>query len=290
MIRDDPTSYEASASSYEPLYPPADYAPPPDDRGPVLGSVLRYWYLVLLPMILLAGAAVAIGMSREPTYTAETRLNVGGFNISAQSLPGFAGGAYLLTNAYSRAAYADRVLGPVAKKTGRSKRDIADAVSASPVKDSPTIRIEAEAKTAREAVRIANLTAEELERYAVVLARTNPDSKRLFRDFKRASDRYRVAEKRAIRAHRRNRGEAAADTALELARLRRNSVASLYQTSLGGQATTNAVQILAPARDAESDRRSLVERMLAAGLLGGLAIGIALAYLVGRRRIPSRMR
>ena len=34
----------------------------------------------------------------------------------------------LLTNAYSRAAYADQVLGPVAKKTGHSKRDIADAV------------------------------------------------------------------------------------------------------------------------------------------------------------------
>lgn len=275
-------------STYEPLYPPTDYAPPPD-RGPVVGSMMRYWYLVLLPMLLLGGAAVAIAMKRDPTYTAETRLNVGGFNVSAASLPGFAGGAYLLTNAYSRAAYADQVLGPVAKRTGLSKQAVASKISASPVKDSPIIRVEAESKIKPRAIVMANQTAEALQRYAVVLARSNPDTKRLFRRFKRASHEFTVAEKRAIRAHTKRRGEEAADTAFELARLRRNSTASLYQTSLGGQATTNAVQILAPARTAESDRRSVLERLLAAGLLGGLAIGIALAYVRGRNRIPSRI-
>jgi hypothetical protein len=289
VIRDDLPPFEDTTASYEPLYPPASYAPSPP-RGPVLGSALRYWYLVLLPMLALAGAAVAIGLQRSPTYKAETRLNVGGFNISAQSLPGFAGGAYLLSNAYSRAAYADSVLDPVAKKSGRTKAQIASAITASPVKDSPIIRVEAEANSAGLAVLIANLTAKNLQRHAVELARSNPDSRRLFKDFKRASHGYREAVLRWQRAHRRHRGEDSADTNLELARLRKNSTASLYQTSLGGQATTNAVQILSPARGATSDRRAVLERLLAAGLLGGFAIGVGLAYLFGRNRIPGRIR
>jgi capsular polysaccharide biosynthesis protein len=250
---------------------------------------MRYWYLVLLPALVLSGAAVAIGLKRAPEYTAEARLNVGGFNISAQSLPGFAGGAYLLSNAYSRAAYAHEVLGPVAKSVGRPEDQVSSAITASPVKDSPIIRIDAKSKSSREAVTIANLTATHLQSYATVLARSNPDANRLFNDYKAAAQDARAAELRAARANRTHRGVGAADTSLELAQLRKQSLATLYQSSLGGQANTNAVQLLNPAHTASSDRRAVLERLLAAAILGGLAIGVALAYLRGRARIPGRI-
>ena len=281
------TPIEDRPPEYEPLYPPL--AEPPDARGPVLASVLRHWYLVLLPMVLLAAAAVVIGLSREPTYTAESRLNVGGFNISSQSIPGYAGGAYLLTNAYSRAVYGDPVLEPVGQQVGRSPRELSGMISASPVEDSPTIRLEVESKDPNEALEIANLTADRLQRHAITLARSNPDTRRLFIRFKETSREFAAAQRRAERARKARRGVTPAETALELARLRKDSVAALYQTSLGGQATTNAVQLLSPARTAESDRDTVLERLLAAALLGGFAIGVALAYLRGRNRVPRRI-
>ena len=287
MITEDLPPFEQQATQYEPLYPP--YEPPPT-QGPVLRSALRYWWVIVLFMLALAGGAVAIGLDRKPTYTAEARLNVGGFNLSAQSLPGYAGGALVLANAYSRAAYADQVLGPVARAVGKSKREIGSKLSSSPVKDSPVIRVKVESRRRGEAIRIANLVAVHLQSYARHLARSNPDTPRLFRAYKRANRDYRDAVRRAERAARRHRGEDAAKTAVELRRLRLDSTAGLYQASLGGQATTNAVQLINPARSADSDRRSVLERMVAGGLLAGFAIGLGVAYLIGRNRIPGRIR
>jgi hypothetical protein len=286
MIRDDLNPLEQQTRDYEPLYPPiveSERGP-----GPVLAAVLRRWYLVLIPMLLLAGAAYALSEQRDPTYTAEARLNVGGFNITAESLPGFAGGAYLLSGAYSRAAYGDDVLNPVSRRLGITPLALANALDVSPVKDSPIIRVSADSTSAGRSVAMANLTADALQRHARTLARTNPDSQRLFADFKRAAADLRKAEAAARLARRHHRGVSRAETTVELAQLRKNSVAGLYQTSLGGQATTNAVQLIAPARDAKSDASSYRARLLAAGLLGGFAIGFVIAYLAGRRRVPGR--
>jgi hypothetical protein len=272
---------------YEPLYPPR--YEPPVLSSPVLRAVTRYWYLVLLPVLALSGAAVAIAMTRAPVYTAEARLNVGGFNITAQSLPGYAGGAAVLATAYSRAAYAHPVIGPVASALGRSEDQIASMINASPVKDSPIIRVEAQSKNSGEAVRVANMSAVNLQRYATVLARSNPDAQRLFKDYKAAARDYRTAALRAARAHRTRKNVEAADTNLDLAQLKKTATATLYGTSLGGQATTNAVQLLNPAHSTTSDRRAVLERLLAGAILGGLAIGVALAFLRARARIPGRI-
>jgi hypothetical protein len=289
VITDDFPRFDDSPSSYEPLYPPP-FEPQRQPGGPVIGAALRYWWVILLAILAFAAAAVALSMQRQPTYKAESRLNVGGFNISAQSLPGFAGGAYLLANAYSRSVYSDAVLKKVGRELGRSRAYVASAVTASPVEDSPIIRVEAESKSKGEAIAMANSAADHLEDRAEVLARSNPDSKRLFKEFQEASRDYRRAVRRVLRARRTRENLERAETQYELARLKRNSTASLYQTSLGGQATTNAVHLLSPARGASSDERAFLERLLAAAILGGFAFGLALAYLLGRNRMPGRIR
>ena len=64
---------------------------------------------------------------------------------------------------------------------------------------------------------------------------------------------------------------------------------SLYQVSVGGQATTNAVQLLTSASTTSSDRQAFLERLLAGAILGGLALGVALAFWRGRSRLPRRI-
>src|SRR4051794_18464340 len=62
---------------------------PPAPRLGVLEAILRSLPLVILPVLLLVGGAVAYGLNREPTYTSETRLNVGGLSLTVESIPGY---------------------------------------------------------------------------------------------------------------------------------------------------------------------------------------------------------
>ena len=43
----------------------------------VLSAVRRHWIVATLPVILLVGAAVALGLERPPRYTATANLSVG---------------------------------------------------------------------------------------------------------------------------------------------------------------------------------------------------------------------
>jgi len=238
----------------------------------VYDAIRRYWPAVLLPVLALCGVALVLAQNRAPTYHAEARLNVGGFNITAQEVPGFAGGAIQLATTYSRAVYSPSVLKPVAKKLHRKPERIMSEVSASPVGDSPVIRVDASSKNQAEAIAVANATAKAITSYAVTLARSNPDSSRLLRE-------YAAARKKQLAAQRKH---GLNSTQADLAGLRSRTLATLYGYSVGGQASSNVVQLLTPALTASNDRSSVREQYLAGALLGGLAIGLLLAMLIAR--------
>jgi len=227
---------------------------------------------MLLPVLALCGLAVVLAQHRPPTYTAEARLNVGGFNITAQEVPGFAGGAIQLATTYSRAVYSPDVLSPVAKKLHRTPARIMSEVTASPVGDSPVIRVDGASKNRAEAIAVANATARAITSYAVKLARSNPDSSRLLREYAAARKRQRAAQLK----------HGAGSSQADLAALRSRTLATLYSYSVGGQASSNVVQVLTPALGASSDRNSIRQQYLAGALLGGLAIGVLLAMLIAR--------
>lgn len=70
----------------------AEFGPLPQ-VGPVQAA-RRYWFLVLLPVLVLVPLAAAVAAKRPATYTAESRLIVGRLNIStAGAAQGFAGAA-----------------------------------------------------------------------------------------------------------------------------------------------------------------------------------------------------
>src|SRR3954468_466965 len=159
----------------------------PVARLGVLEAIRRSIPLVILPVVLLVGAAIAYGLYREPTYTSEARLNVGGLNLTTQTLAGSTTAVQQLAVAYSRAIDATPVIKPVARKLGLSQQDVARRVSATPIEGSPGIRVRATSKNGSQARRLADATAGSLVSYAIKLNTGSEQSARLLRNFKAAT-------------------------------------------------------------------------------------------------------
>jgi Capsular polysaccharide biosynthesis protein len=97
---------------------------------------------VIIPTLLLVGAAIALGTTRAPNYTAETRLTVGRLDVSSQAVPGVVAANQSLAATYSRLVTAEGVVDPVAVRLGLSSGSVARALRASPIPESPIIRLE----------------------------------------------------------------------------------------------------------------------------------------------------
>lgn len=275
-------------------------AEPPEElrsAAPNVGSAIRRNRLiVLLPPIALVAAAVAIGLSRAPVYTAESRLNVGGANVGTQSIPGFVEAATALAGAYSRAIDSPGVTESVARTTGLDRREVGDRLSATPVAESPVFSISAEGTSEKEAVELARAASQSMVDY---IARINDDEEareELLRDYRRASA---TAQRLAIELARlrRNAGPAGATNQssrremnrlagnLEAARLEARGLATSYQEAAQGSGGRAFVQVLNPPLGASSDRIPFTQRLIAIGLLVGLLIGVALAVVRSGRMI-----
>jgi capsular polysaccharide biosynthesis protein len=268
------------------------YPGAPQQQAPRLGvleAILRSLPLVILPVLLLVGGAVAYGLSRSPTYTSEARLNVGGLGLTTQTIPGYTTAVQQLSVAYSRAIDAPSVVKPVARKFKLTQRDVANRVSATPIQGSPVIRVRATSKHADQARRIADATATSLVNYAIDLNRGSADSKRFYNDFKKAT---REVQNAGATAQGLKPGSAkykAAKTREDIARLNAQTAGALYQRSIAGQSTLNLVQKLTPAAPATSDRDSVLQQFIAGGLIAGLLIGIGLAVLRANRLTSRRL-
>ena len=271
--------------SQAPRFSTAPVNPP---RPTLAQAALRNLPLVLLPLILLVGGAVAYGLTRSPKYTSVAQLNVGGVNLSVQAIPGYTPAVSQLAVTYARSLDATAVIGPVASKTGLSQRTIVSLVSAAPVEGSSVVRISANSPNAAQAERLADATADALVVYAGQLTRTNPDTPRLLKQFVADSKALRDATTALSRA-RTPKARADAQTRADVAKLRQQTDSALYAQSQSGGSATSLVQKIAPAAAATSDRDSVLERFVVAALVGGGLIGVGLALArenaVRRRRL-----
>ena len=255
----------------------------------VLQAIRLSVVVVLIPIVLLVGGAVTYGLLRKPTYTSEARLNVGGLNLTQQSIQGYTAAVQQLAVAYSRAVDATQVLDPVARRSGLSSTVVADRVSATPVQGSPVIRIIATSKDSAEAVLLADATAGSLVRYAVKLNSGESASSRLLRRFVAASRRARKARAAVLRLKPDDPRRRAAQTREDIALLEQRTAGILYQQSQAGQATTNLVRELAPAAPATDDRWSVLQQLVAGALIAGLLTGVGLAIMRSRRVALRRL-
>lgn len=239
-------------------------SPPPPPGVGVWRAMAWNWWVVVLAVVLLGGAGAAYGLLRTPIYTATARLAVGRIDITSPgALSGYAVATQSLATGYSRTASALAVARQVSARTGIPAKEVQKHVSATPVPESPVFKVEGTSPDSAQAIVLANETSRALIHYAAELNRHNPDSARLYAQYKAAIVARRLARTPAER---------------KAASLRVEALARAYTASVQGQVATQLIQVISPATEAVSDRRSRFIIFVFIGLVAGLLVGAGLAY------------
>lgn len=267
-----------------------------DDHQPleqvgVLEAMRWHWQLVLIPVVLLVGIGLALGLLRAPTYTATANLSVDFGAQNPSSLSGSVTAAQALADSYSRAVFATPVVSQVARKTGSSAGEVSDHVSASPIPDSTVVKVSGAAGSEHAAIDLANISATALTHYIGSLNGTRKGSTPALIQFRQAESLYqdRLAHQLELATHAdANPSDETAQEELKRARVK-TQVALLKKTSVGElygasqEAYVAPLSFLSEATSASSDKLSRLQLLGFIGLVAGLAIGAALATVRANR-------
>jgi capsular polysaccharide biosynthesis protein len=281
------------ATDVETVAEPRRFQGEPMPRVLVSDAIKRQWPIVLLPTLLLLGLGIYLGLSRAPQYTAEARLTVGRLDVDPASLANFANATQALAGAYSRAVDAGPVVDPVARQLKLTPNQIRAKVSASPIPESPVIRVVATDTSAGRAVTLANSTSTTLVQYTSTLNRTDTSSARLLAQYRAASLEVNTLQDRhdqLQRVHASKSSISALDADLSAARLRAQAVSTEYQATEQQRGTSKIVGVLTQATGASNDRTSKLELLALAGALAGLLLGAAIATLRVNRMVRRSFR
>jgi hypothetical protein len=261
-------------------------------------TVRRHWRIVAAAVVLFVAVALVLGLKRTPEYTATAELSVGhAFVDSPAGIPGVIEATKSLASVYSRTAGGAEVYEGMARRLRRQGIETTGTISASPIPDSPLIRVTGEADSEGEAVALANAGSEALAAHVndEVSAERSDDA--AIERYEEASTEWRQALEARARATGNYRSDPTASNrvvlnrasaAVDVAELRRDAIRFAYQAS--GQSSANAptLEAFSPANAATSDRSATLQLLLFIGLIGGLAAGAALALLRGQRELrPS---
>jgi capsular polysaccharide biosynthesis protein len=278
---------------------PGDYPPSLAHPPSPLQAVARHPLLALLPVVLLIGAAIAVASQRKPTYNAESRVAIGSFSPSEQSAPGAAYAGTQFASAYARAITAEDVLRPVARQTHLTPGQVSTRLSATPVPDSPFLRIQATGPTAPAAEGLASAATGALTDYVRRSGVTSTQTSRLLSRFRAAQAKAESAATAADRAKKdvkRNPNDASARNRLEKAQtdvettsLKARGLRAAYLEQ--AQSTTSGipVRVLNQADAAASDAGQKLRLLLTVAAAAGIALGVALATAVAARRWRREM-
>jgi capsular polysaccharide biosynthesis protein len=288
-------SYENDVETQRNGAPHERWHPP---RPTVAQALLRNWVLVVLPAIVLAGAGTTIALKHPATYTSEASLNVGKANTNSPAFGGFVTASAGLASVYSRAIDAPGVVGPVSKQLGWSQGLVASRLSATPIQDSPIIRVIGAAPSAAAAESVANAGARQLTAYVTKSNRSNPDAARLYAQYQSIARQKASSDIALIQDHERlnnDPGNQALQAQVErdtadgnALGLRLNALNGAYVSAEAGQSSTDVLTPLSSATAASDNRSSKLQTLAGAGLLAGLVIGVALAMWRANRVAQRR--
>jgi capsular polysaccharide biosynthesis protein len=273
-------------------------APPRPSRTGIIGRIppsaaaAARPMLVLLPVLTFLIPSVALAMVRQPVYTSEARLLVAGFDVQAAAIPGFVEASRSLAETYARLVETDAIVTPVVKDMGVPRGQVAGHISATSIPNSAIIKVDGKASSPEEAVKVTTAAADALVNYAKRISGGASEAS-LLQQYRDASVALSEAQLRqsaaeaavtragtdatALAAARQALADAQADVAA--ARLRADRAGSQYTNGGSG----GGVQLIGPALDAYSDKRSKLQLAIAAPTLLGLIVGVALATLVVNR-------
>ncbi len=260
-------------------------------RVDALTAVLRYPLLLLIPVVILAAAAYALVRQHPTTWTAEAQvLMQQPAPTSSAALPGVVQAELSLAPVYARELDFDPVVVPLAQHFHMAPGAVAADLSATPVPNSPIIRIDASARSSRTAIALANDAATKLSAFVSTQVQSTAGNSSLLLRYQQASAAYESAlthERRMVAAHSaRSPAVVKAIAAADVAQLRQRVLASEYQSLTGQGPTSPGLGVFQRATAASSNQRSNLEIYLFAGVLAGLVIGVALATLAANRGRP----
>jgi capsular polysaccharide biosynthesis protein len=263
-------------------------------RIELLTAVRRHWFVAIVPVVVLVAAAVAIGSKRPVKYTTTANLSIGHVYVSNPvGIPTIIEATQALAAVYSRAINS----GAVVQDTRRRLRrvhvlPVAGSLSATPIPQSPLIKVSAQSESQPGAIALANAGAAALAAYVNRQVRDNSASATIAARYLQASLAYRqslATSKRLARRYTkdpnaaskaaRDRAAAATDTA----QLRRDALSASYQAAVQGGASSVGVDVFSQASGTTSDRSQMMQILVFVGLVGGLAAGAALALLRASR-------
>jgi uncharacterized protein involved in exopolysaccharide biosynthesis len=266
----------------------------------VLGALRRFWFVALIPVLLLVGAAVWLGLSRPERYKATAVMSVGHvYGTTPTGIPGVLEATQTLASVYSRTIHAGDVQHDAAQRLAQQSIRARGTLDATPIPDSPLIRVTAESESPRAAVALANAGSAALSAYVDRQSRPTSTSalmnqyqdadltyQRLLAASQRAQRRYGAA-----RNHKTKRALNEATAAVNAARLRLDALGTTYKNAAQGETANPSVEVFARAAAAVGDRSSVMQMLVFVGAIGGIAAGAALALLLAhrrpRRRIPT---
>jgi hypothetical protein len=270
-------------------------APP---RVGLLEAVRLHPLFALLPVVVLVAIAVGLGLSRSAQYSATAELSVGhGYVDSPSGIPGVIEATQSLAAVYARAVRAQPVSIATARQLDRQGLKADATLSATPIPSSPLIKVTAKSTSSRTAIAAANAAGVALARYANQQSQTGGSSTSALKAYERAALNYQRAlnvrtRAAAVSARTRSRaatvGQNRAEAAAETARLQRDTLEILYQNTLQGLTAGPSVSTFALAGDATSDRTQILEILVLAALVAGLALGAVLALLRAQRTLARR--
>ncbi|HEY1595253.1 MAG TPA: hypothetical protein VGF74_07645 [Thermoleophilaceae bacterium] len=258
-------------------------------------AVRDHLLLAIAPVVVLLAAAGFLAMKRTPTYTAQSQLTLGQLDVAAQA-PSYVTAAQGLAATYSRAIHAGGVTKPAGKALHISPLQASSRLEASPVGNTPLFFIDATGHSQGSAVKLANAASHALVRYVSNLDETAAAGGKALASYKRASQsqhKWQIEAGLAQQAYGKSptaanrRALTDASQRRDQATLRAQVLAQVYANAKRTGATSNVLQVLAPATTASSDRGSMLQKLLFAALAAGIAIGIALAVWRGSRPVQA---
>jgi capsular polysaccharide biosynthesis protein len=286
----------------EPGVRPAPLSPAPRTlpRIGVLESVRRHKLLAALPLIVLVAIALLYGVLTTPSYTAESYQSIGRLDVNEPgTLSGFQEATETLAVTYARGIYAPSVVNAVSKRSGLSPDEVRDRISAYTVPESAVFVVAAEESSEDDAIALSIESSRALQRYIRTLNAENPNSVRLFRQFRaesakaaRLREEYTQLAQRfgSTRSPAEQRQLSALEASLAAAQLERTVASENYQDSQESLSAINVVQTLALPDTADNNRWERLQLALFIAVAAGILLGLALAtYRANRdvRRVLS---
>jgi uncharacterized protein involved in exopolysaccharide biosynthesis len=290
------TSTVSSDEHTEPAgQPTLTAAPRVLPRIGVLESVRRHKFLAALPLIVLVLAALVYGFARTPNYTAESFQSIGRLDVNEPgTLSGFQEATETLAVTYARGIYAPTVVAEVSKKSGLTPDEVRSRMTAYTVPESAVFVVAAEGSSENDAIELSIQGSDALQRYIRTLNAENPNSERLFREFRQQTARIANMREQYIQLSNQfgpnktaaeRRQLARLESRIGAAQLERQVAEENYQDSQASQSAINVVQTLALPDTADSDRFERLQLALFIAVAAGILLGLALATYRSNRDI-----